>query len=53
MDYIQAGITSLQSHIRESLDISEKRNIFASMISGLLVSSFAMPPQINFDLTFD
>ena len=38
MDYIQAGITSLQNHVRESLDISEKRNILASMISGLLVS---------------
>lgn len=38
MDFIRNGVTSLQNHIRESLDISEKRNIIASMIAGLLVS---------------
>lgn len=39
MEYIQAGVDSLRNHIRESLDVSEKRNIFASMVAGLLVSS--------------
>lgn len=38
MEYIQAGITSLQNHVRESLDVSEKRNILASLVAGLLVS---------------
>lgn len=38
MDYIQAGVSSLQNHVRESLDISEKRNVMASMLAGLLVS---------------
>lgn len=38
MDQIRAGITSLQDRVRESLDITEKRNIFASMTAGLLVS---------------
>lgn len=38
MDYVQAGINSVRDHIRESLDVSEKRNILASMAAGLLVS---------------
>lgn len=38
MDYLRAGITSVQTHLRETLDVSEKRNIIASMVSGLLVS---------------
>ena len=42
MDFVRAGFTSIQNHVRESLDISEKRNIIASMIAGLLVSSSAL-----------
>lgn len=38
MDFVQRGVTSLRTHIRESLDISEKRNILASIVAGLLVS---------------
>lgn len=57
MDYIRAGITSLQNHIRESLDVSEKRNVLASLAAGLLVSiQFIILSDLNdfkFELTSD
>uniref|UniRef100_A0A6G1S775 Transmembrane protein 50A n=1 Tax=Aceria tosichella TaxID=561515 RepID=A0A6G1S775_9ACAR len=39
MEFVNAGITSLQRHVRESLDISEKRNIIASMAAGIFFFS--------------
>lgn len=44
MDFINAGFASLQSHVRESLDVSEKRNIIASMFAGILVSMNNLEP---------
>lgn len=38
MDFLQSGFSSLQNQVRDSLNISEKRNIIASMIAGLFVS---------------
>lgn len=39
MDFIYTGIDSLRTHIRESLDITEKRNVFASILAGILFFS--------------
>lgn len=39
MEYLQSGIDSVRHHIRESLDINEKRNVLASMVAGLLFFS--------------
>lgn len=39
MDIFRAAWTSLQTHVRDALDISEKRNIIASIIAGLLFFS--------------
>lgn len=38
MDTIQSGWNSFQAHIGEYLDMSEKRNIIASLAAGVLVS---------------
>lgn len=38
MNYIRAAVGSLRTRIRESFDISESRNIIASVVAGLLVS---------------
>lgn len=45
MEHVRAGVSSLQSHIRDSLDVSEKRNLFASMMAGLFVS--IEPPNVH------
>lgn len=39
MDYIHSGIDSLRRNVRESLDVTEKRNVIASMLAGILFFS--------------